>query len=219
MGKIENKDEEVVEIKNKYKKLRKRILIILLIIVFTFLVSLTIKTIKVQDLLKANLSSNLGNNYKIIRSGFGEGTKYVKDDIVLQKNGRNGILSYDGKGYVILYELKEYQELELELQIFSDVNITIMDFLTLSENEVNSFIKMAEFVLLENVKLNEDKINDKECYTLSCNNSSVKIWFDKESKILVKEEYSGSTSLVNVEIGTVTDEDVKLPWQLGFSKK
>lgn len=219
MKKVESNNPEVKAIKVKYKNLRKNILLILLVILVIFIVSLSVKTLKIQSLFRANLSETLGDNYKITRTGYTNGTKYIKDDIVLQNNkGISGVLSYKGKGYTIMYETKEYVELEFHIPSFTRENLMVSDFLSLSGDNVNSFFKMVYLVLLENVKLSEDVIDSKECYTVSGNNSETKLWFDKETDLLIKEEHSGTISNVKIEIGTVTDEDVKLPWDLGFTK-
>lgn len=220
MKKVENNNPEVKEIKAKYTKLRKNILIILLVLLVIFLVSLSIKTLKIQSLFRANLSETLGDNYKMTRTDNGGSVIYFKDGIKLQRNREiAGTLSYEGKGYVINYETKEYWEIPLEVSIFTRENMVVSNCMSLKSEDVNSFFKMAWYVIYARMDLETENINGKECYTISADNSSMKIWFDKESKFIVREGYSGNIADITIELETVTDEDMKLPWELGFTKR
>lgn len=220
MKKVENNNPEVKEIKARYKKLRKNILLVLFVILVIYLVSFSIKTLKIQGLFKANLSETLGENYKITRTDNGGSVIYFKDGVKLQVNRDiAGTLSYDNKGYVINFETKEYWDVPLEVSVFTRENMVVSNCMSLETEDVNSFFKMAKYIILGRMKFSSEEINGKECYTLSIDNNSMKMWFDKESKLIVKEGYSGNISEVEIEIGTVTDEDIKLPWELGFIKR
>ena len=220
MKKVENNNPEVKEIKARYKKLRKNILLVLFVILVIYIVNLSIKTIKIQSLFKANLSETLGDNYKITRTDNGGSVINFKDGVKLQVNRDiAGTLSYDNKGYVINFETKEYWDVPLEVSVFTRKNMVVSNCMSLESEDVNSFFKMAKYIIWGRMKLGSEEINGKNCYTLSIDNNSMKMWFDKESKLIVKEGYSGNISEVEIEIGTVTNEDIKLPWELGFIKR
>lgn len=219
MKKVENKDPEVIEIKNKYKKIRNSILLVVLILLIIFFIALSVKTIKVQELLRANLTESYGNNYKMTRTDYGGAIIYFKDGNKLQRNGESaGTLSYDGKGYVLNFETKEYWDIPLEVGIFARENMVVSNCMALSGEEVNSFFKMISHVIYSGIKLGEENFNGVECYTISANNNSMKIWFDKETKYIIREGFSGNLSDVKIEPGIVKNEDIIIPWEQGFVK-
>lgn len=214
----ENMESDVKKVKDKYKKLRNRVLIVLLLVLIIFLSNLIYKAIIVQDILEENLVYKLGDNYKIIKTGFTEETKFVKDNMILQKNKNGGILTFEGKSYVLIYNTKEYEELDINLSILDSKDVTLMNYLTISEENIKLFPKMIWLVLSNNIKLKNETYNNTECITISVGDST-KLWFNKETKQVIKEAYSGQEFDIKIEKDTVTDEDVFLPWENGFTKR
>ena len=79
---MENREEELKTLKQKYKKMKLAIFLVIILVILGFVINLLYTSIVTQKIFKANYSVDIGNNYNITYFYNGEVNKitYCKDN-------------------------------------------------------------------------------------------------------------------------------------------
>ena len=158
-----------------------------------------------------NVEYDVGNNYKLIsRSADGTINELLyKDGIGCYNANNKGFIWEDSNSkYMIIPEDKTYLSLDKSAPPFGIANtdITISSyFLTESGEKVNLF----KTIFFNNIDIHEEKYGEYQCYVILYEGQ--KIWVDKETLFIIRNDYKGQSTEFKVEIGTVTEKDIKLP--------
>ena len=201
-----------------YLKRYKRKMIILksvigLVIIF-ILVFLGIKIYQWNLLSKIfdhNVEYEIGNNYKLIsKNADGTITELFYKDGYCYYNVNNKGIIWEGPNskYMIIPNDKTYLTLDKSTPPtgLADATITIGDyFLTDSSEKVNLF----KTILTNNIDIHEEQYGEHQCYVILFGGQ--KLWIDKETLFIIRNDYNGQSTEFDIEIGTVTDDDVKMP--------
>ena len=157
-----------------------------------------------------NVEYDAGNNYKLI-SRNADGTTielFYKDGIGYYNANNKGFIWEDSNSkYMIIPEDETYLVLDKSSPpIFADNKITIgAYFLTESGEKVNLF----KTIFFNNIDIHEEEYGEYQCYVILFEGQ--KLWVDKETLFIIRNDYNGQSTEFNVEIGTVTESDIKLP--------
>ena len=195
------------------------IFILTMIIIWGFFVYKVIVIKKVTD---NNVEVHLGSNYKIIKTNkFNDGNVqeeilYYKDGIV-KYTGSNGKNVAIRKGdYVYMYSTDQdvcYEIGPETAMLYPSEYANLMMNWFISKEEVDSYIDIVKFILSTDVNLKAEVVDGKEYIVIEDSfNRSLDLYINKETYLC--EMCSDTTQ--KVEIGTVTDEDMKMPWELGY---
>ena len=206
------------------KKLLKVFIIIFLITMIIIWGFFVYKVIVIKKVTDNNVEVHLGNNYKIIKTNkFNDGNiqeeiLYYKDGIV-KYTGSNGKNVAIRKGdYVYMYSTDQdicYEIGPETAMLYPSEYANLMMNWFISKEDVDSYLDIAKFVLFGNVGVKTEVVDGKEYIRigdLKDQTMGMDLYINKETYLC--EMCSGSTQ--KVEIGTVTDEDMKMPWELGY---
>ena len=219
---VKGSEEEVKIIKSKYKKMRLIILLILLFIVVVYVTSLLITALRVQNVLQNNVAVDLGNNYKFTRTYNGiSNATYYKDGICnyVFSDGKYGLYEKDNEIYQVMYETKEYQKINSENFLNISSTVSLLNYVAMDEEYVNSLKDMIVFVYQANVKFDTETINNQKYLVVEMKAFGEKLWVNADTYLVEKENMQGQVTEQKIEKNVVTDEDIKSPWDLGFIEK
>lgn len=219
---IKGSEEEVKKIKSSYKKLRRTILLILLFIVIVYMGNLLITALRVQNVLQNNVAVDLGNNYKFIRTFNGRtNVTYYKDGICnnVFSDGKYGLYKKDNEIYQVMYETKEYQKINSENFLNISSTVSLLNYVAMDKEYVDSLKDMIIFVYQANVKFDTETINSQKYLVIEMKAFGEKLWINADTYLVEKEDMQGQVTEQKIEKNVVTDEDIKAPWDLGFIEK
>lgn len=217
MKKIENNNEEVVKIKNKYQKLRNSILLVVLVLLIIFVLRFLYTAKTMQEILKNNSSIDFDGNFKITTTGVSASERYYKDGkMYIKHNDNAGILFYDGVVYTVDHSRKQYTKLENFM--LNTTNVTLLNSIFIEDESINSFSKMMIMAWQNRAKVGSEDLNEKEYLTLEFKSFSQKYWINKETNLVERESNDGQITEIKFEQNVVNDEDIKLPWELGYTE-
>lgn len=158
-----------------------------------------------------NVEYEIGDNYKLI-SRNADGTiieLLYKDGICYYNANNKGIIWEDSNSkYMIIHEDKTYLALDKSTPPsgLADTTITIgAYFLTDSGDKVNLF----KSIFFNNIDIHEEQYGEHQCYVILFEGQ--KLWVDKETLFIIRNDYNGQSTEFDIEIGTTTDNDVQLP--------
>ena len=222
---VEN-NEEVKKLKKKYKKLRNCIIIPIIIVILLAVIVISYNSLMIRKILKNNLSINFGDNYKFTTVNYTfekpeEKVKSVvchKDGIVsvVLQNGKYGMLKDKDTTYQIMYETKEYRTLENGLMM-GDNNNSLLNYFMIGKEDVDSFWKIAEMVYRARVMVGNAKEDGNSYYIINFIGFDEKIYVNKENYLIEKNVFEDRVMETIMEKGVVTDEDIMLPQDRGFT--
>lgn len=158
-----------------------------------------------------NVEYDVGNNYKLIsRNADGTTIELLHKDGIGYYNANNkGIIWEDSNSkYMIINENKTYLALDKDTPPIglTDTNITISAyFLTESSDKAYLF----KTIFFNNIDIHEEEYGEHQCYVILFEGQ--KLWVDKETLFIIRNDYNGQSTEFNVEIGTVTEDDIKPP--------
>lgn len=203
-----------------------RILIIFFIIAMIFIWGFFVyKVIVVKKIMDNNVEVHLGNNYKIIKTEISksgeerENVLYYKDGIVKYTgdNGKNVMIRNEESVYLYSTDHKNYYDVgkndSVMLTYSEYANLTMNWFI--AKEDVDSYFDVAKFVIMGRINLKNEIIDGKEYIAMNSFGDSSYLYVNKENYLC---EICQGTSQ-KVEIGTITDEDLKMPWELGYELK
>ena len=224
MGKTDVNDLEVKEIRNKYKKLRNIILVIILIFLVVFLINFAKDVIILNKIFENNIEVDCGENYKmILTQDDSVSVNYFKGNRSKHVAGVDGenVLLWDGNvPYIILHDTKEYYEYpENEMMMFKGENRTVTFFptLVLQKESVDSLFDVIKDKIIFRMSVGTEMIDGEEYYVVDVH-SDIKMWISKADYRCIKEISYGQVKKVEVIKNVVTDEDMKNPVELGYTK-
>lgn len=220
-----NYKEELEKIERKYKKLRKSVLIVLLLILGMFLITTTYKFVILRKVADNNINIEVGDNYKLTRKTEETiSTIFVKDNIyktvneligrdmyivnvytdnmwhsfveVKDSSENNGIKTY-------YYERAQETKIILNRTSLSGYFVMMYDE-TMSDAKVSS-IGILQAILSGNIEIKSTEYKGKDCYKVI--HDSHYIIVDKENFIALND----NGVEIKLEKGVVTDEDIKMP--------
>lgn len=194
---IEN-NEEVKKIKNKYKRIFK-------IFIISIIIVLTVLTIKIlydfnicEKTINANMTSNLGNNYKITRISYANDIIYTyrKDDIFqnIHPNGTSLVIVGE-TAYMFDLGKKEYQELDWNMS----------NPLNTAEYEISKKDIFVNYILA-GAKIGKEEYKGKEYITMRVDTH--KVWINPDTYYIEKEVLSGQVEEKTIEKDVVKDDDI-----------
>lgn len=220
---MENREEELKTLKQKYKKMKLAIFLVIILVILGFVINLLYTSIVTQKIFKANYSVDIGNNYKITYFYNGEVNRitFCKDNKIktMHFSGNTGMIFANGKQYLVNFSNKQYLILENNGVDISNTKVNFIQHIALDNEYINSLGKIIRLVLEENLKIKTEKDEKQEEYlTLEMKNFGTKLWVNKETNFVEKETSNGSTQEIKIEKDVVKDEDVLSPEELGFSE-
>ncbi len=220
---IKASTEEVKKIKSTYKKMKYTIFFLLLAIIIFYISNLLITTLYLQNIVKKNLGINLGNNYKLTRtSGNYTTTIYYKDGIYnhIYSDNQKSIYAKNEEIYQVDYLTKTYQKIELNSFLQPHVSLSLFNYFYFGEDEESlSFKSLLTTVYQANVKLSSETIHQQKYLTVSLKAFNEKLWIHPDTYYIEKENMDGQITEQKLEKNVVTDEDIKTPWDLGFTRE
>ena len=225
MGKIDVNDLEVKEIRNKYKKLRNIILVIILIFLVVFLINFAKDVIILNKIFENNIEVDYGNNYKVIREQDNQITEILYKDgrtkHVAGDHGQNIMMWDEDVAYLVVKDRKEYIEYTGDeipmIHMGGDNTVTTLSGIMIAKEDVDSIFKLIKNKIIFGINIDTENIDGKDYYVLETS-LDVKIWFSKEDYKLFKELNYGRVMTIDVIKDVVTDEEMKNPVELGYTK-
>lgn len=219
--KIKNTDEEVKIVKSKYKKMRRIILLIILLIILAYVGNLVITTLRIQHVLQSNVGIDLGNNYKITRYDNGNiNTVYYKNGIFSNvfANGKYGMYKKNNEVFQVMYESKQYKKIDFGNFFDNSTSVNLLNYLGIEKEYLSSLKNMLVFVYQANVKFSSEVIDNQKYFVIEMKAFGEKLWVNADTYLIEKENMDGQIIEQKIEKNVVTDEDIKAPWDLGFTE-
>ena len=223
---VEN--EEIKSLKKKYKKLKYSIIIPIVVIVFVILIKFTYNVYVIQNLLRNSVAVDFGDNYKTTTISYQNSKPeeqnktviYHKDGIVSTKlqNGKFGIVKTPEISYQLMYETKEYRKMEGGLIIGDTNTASLLNFFMIAENEVEDTMKVAQFIYQARIDVGIEKIDGIKYYVLKFIGFEEVFYVNSETYLVDKYSSNDNTFEIKIEKDVVTDEDIKLPQDMGFTE-
>lgn len=223
---VEN-NEEVKKLKTKYKKMKYSIIIPIVLVIVILAIMFVYNTLTIQKILKENVLLDLGDNYKYTTVNYTianpedkvESQIYHKDGIVsiVLQNGKYGMIKDGETTYQIMYETKEYRVIEDGLMMGDNDN-TLLNYFMIGKDEVNSFWKIAEMVYKVRVVIGREKDENGSYYVVNFLGFDEKFYVNKETYLIDKNVFDDRIMETKTEKDVVTDEDIKLPQDRGFTE-
>lgn len=220
---MENREEELKTLKQKYKKMKLAIFLVIILVILGFVINLLYTSIVTQKIFKANYSVDIGNNYKITYFYNGEVNRitYCKDNRIKNTHlsGDTAMMFCEGKQYFVNFKDKEYLVIENNEIDLSNTKVDFIEYIMVEDEYINSLSKIIKMVLELNFKIKTEKDeNQKEYLTLEMKDYAIKLWINKETNLVEKQVSNGSTQEIKIEKDVVKDEDLLSPEELGFSE-
>ena len=208
---MENREEELKTLKQKYKKMKLAIFLVIILVILGFVINLLYTSIVTQKIFKANYSVDIGNNYKI--------TYFYNRIKNTHLSGDTAMMFCEGKQYFVNFKDKEYLVIENNEIDLSNTKVDFIEYIMVEDEYINSLSKIIKMVLELNFKIKTEKDeNQKEYLTLEMKDYAIKLWVNKETNLVEKQVSNGSTQEIKIEKDVVKDEDLLSPEELGFSE-
>ncbi len=191
------------------KRSLKIVLFFILIIILALLFYLIRNIIIFNNFKNAN-NRILGNNYKVEEveeNGKRKITYIFKDGIRIHQNDDRYLWFDDNNRYLIIPDSQEYIIVPLNMPgPWFDNNVSVLNFLV-----SNTLCSSNAFSVI----IGKEKINNVEYITIG--NKNGKVYLDENYKIK-KELFNEIMYNYNIEVDTVTDEEVKMPDLINFKE-
>ena len=219
----EKKENIKINYLKKYKRkttiLKTTILIIAIIILVFFGVKVNQWRI-ICKLYDKNMNYEIGNNYRITyRDGNTGETTYniYKDGIKYSKlKDICYIWEDENSKYMINPIDKTYLILDKNSPPIINYSSTIKLGTYQLFNGENSKLDLFKLVLFTGINIHEEAYGEHKCYVILFNGE--KIWVDKDTLLILRDDFNGKTTEYTIEAGVVKAEDVKLPDLLEYKK-
>lgn len=216
-------NEEVIKVKNKYKKMIHVILLVLLIIILIFGGNILINALRLRRVFIDNVNVDLGDNYKLTRieNNF-QNTTYHKDGITnfIYSDGKDGLYSKDNEFYYVSYDKKEYvKRNDIKEFVEPSSTISLLNYWGVDDEYVHSLKNMLLLAYQSNAKFSSEIIDGQKYSVIELKAFGDTLWVNNDNHFVEKEDMQGQIVEQKVEKNVVTDEDVKAPWELGFELK
>lgn len=206
------------------KKYRRKMIffkILITTIIIFFLVFLGIKLYQFNIISKIyahNTEYYIGNNYKLTqRDGkTGDITEmFYKDGVsYLKLNNKGSFWENETSKYMIIDDEYKYFILDKNTPPLGlDTNISLS---TYGLFNVDNKVDLLKVILTKGIDMHEEEYGEYDCYVIIFEGE--KLWIDKETLFIVRDDYEGQTIEYKVETNVVTNDDVKLPDLKNYTK-
>ena len=220
---MDNKD--VNEVKRNYKKLRNIFLIILILVILIFLGKFIYDIVILNNIFEHNLDVKMGDNYKVItKEGDNVIERYFKGDRakLVAGNGSNEMFWYKDNVYMMDNDKKEYIDYSEEEVMPSRINangnyVSFMPSIYLSREDVDTLFEIIKYKYIFGLSVSSEQIDGKDFYVIK-SDMDIKLWYSKEDYKFEKELNYGRITTIEVIENVVTDEDMLLPIERGYTK-
>ena len=217
------KDVKQIDYLKKYKNKMRLLKLISALVVVCLVLFTGIKVYKWQVLLKIykhNVNYELGTNYKLTqRDGSTDiiTEKYYKNGIRLVKRS-DGIIIWENskEKYFIDENKKAYIELQKDEPPVLDFDTTATIGVSQILNETISKSELLLLTLKNTIDIHVEEYGKHKCIVLLLNNE--KIWIDKESLFILRDDFEGKSNEFSIETNTVTDDELVKPNIENFKK-
>lgn len=217
------KDVKQIDYLKKYKNKMRLLKLISALVVVCLVLFTGIKVYKWQVLLKIykhNVNYELGTNYKLTQRDGSTGIiteKYYKNGIRLVKRS-DGIIIWENskEKYFIDENKKAYIELQKDEPPVLDFDTTATIGVSQILNETISKSELLLLTLKNTIDINVEEYGKHKCIVLLLNNE--KIWIDKESLFILRDDFEGKSNEFSIETNTVTDNELVKPNIENFKK-
>lgn len=217
------KDVKQIDYLKKYKNKMRLLKLISALVVVCLVLFTGIKVYKWQVLLKIykhNVNYELGTNYKLTQRDGSTGIiteKYYKNGIRLVKRS-DGIIIWENskEKYFIDENKKAYIELQKDEPPVLDFDTTATIGVSQILNETISKSELLLLTLKNTIDIHVEEYGKHKCIVLLLNNE--KIWIDKESLFILRDDFEGKSNEFSIETNTVTDNELVKPNIENFKK-
>lgn len=217
------KDVKQIDYLKKYKNKMRLLKLISALVVVCLVLFTGIKVYKWQVLLKIykhNVNYELGTNYKLTQRDGRTGIiteKYYKNGIRLVKRS-DGIIIWENskEKYFIDENKKAYIELQKDEPPVLDFDTTATIGVSQILNETISKSELLLLTLKNTIDIHVEEYGKHKCIVLLLNNE--KIWIDKESLFILRDDFEGKSNEFSIETNTVTDNELVKPNIENFKK-
>ena len=217
------KDVKQIDYLKKYKNKMRLLKLISALVVVCLVLFTGIKVYKWQVLLKIykhNVNYELGTNYKLTQRDGSTGIiteKYYKNGIRLVKRS-DGIIIWENskEKYFIDENKKAYIELQKDEPPVLDFDTTATIGVSQILNETISKSELLLLTLKNTIDIHVEEYGKHKCIVLLLNNE--KIWIDKESLFILRDDFEGKSNEFSIETNTVTDDELVKPNIENFKK-
>lgn len=217
------KDVKQIDYLKKYKNKMRLLKLISALVVVCLVLFTGIKVYKWQVLLKIykhNVNYELGTNYKLTQRDGSTGIiteKYYKNGIRLVKRS-DGIIIWENskEKYFIDENKKAYIELQKDEPPVLDFDTTATIGVSQILNETISKSELLLLTLKNTIDIHVEEYGKHKCIVLLLNNE--KIWIDKESFFILRDDFEGKSNEFSIETNTVTDDELVKPNIENFKK-
>ncbi len=218
-------NEEVIKVKNKYKKMKRIILIVLLAAILIYAGNLLIAALRIQRIFINNANIDLGNNYKhTVTDGNVQTITYHKDEItnVTYANGKSGLYTDGKEYYFVSYEEKEYIRRDDIKQFVASPTekMSLFNYWgAFDDDYIHSLKNMIVTAFQANAKFDTEIIDEQKYEVINMQRFGYTLWINTANHFIEKENMQGQIVEQKIEKNVVTDEDIKAPWEIGFKLK
>lgn len=217
------KDVKQIDYLKKYKNKMRLLKLISALVVVCLVLFTGIKVYKWQVLLKIykhNVNYELGTNYKLTQRDGSTGIiteKYYKNGIRLVKRS-DGIIIWENskEKYFIDENKKAYIELQKDEPPVLDFDTTATIGVSQILNETISKSELLLLTLKNTIDIHVEEYGKHKCIVLLLNNE--KIWIDKESLFILRDDFEGKSNEFSIETNTITDNKLVKPNIENFKK-
>ena len=165
-----------------------------------------------------NIDYNIGNNYKLIQRDGRTGAiteMLYKDGIsYLKLNDKGDFWENENTKYMIIEDENKYLILDKKSPPLGlDSRISFGTYGLFNTEKKSDLLKL---ILTKGIDIHEEEYGDYQCYVI--NFEGEKIWVDKETMFIIRNDYAGQTTEYKVETNIVMENDVKLPNLENYTK-
>ena len=172
----------------------------------------------ISEIFDHNIDYDIGNNYKLTqrdgRTGATTEMLYKDGTSYLKFYDKGSIWENENTKYMIIESENKYLILDKKSPPLGlDSRISLGTY-GLFNTEKKS--DLSKLILTKGIDIHEEKYGNYQCYVI--NFEGEKIWVDKETMFIIRDDYAGQTTEYKVETNIVTDNDVKLPNLENYTK-
>lgn len=165
-----------------------------------------------------NVEYDVGNNYKLTQRDGRTGAIteiFYKDGIsYLKLNDKGSFWENDTTKYMILENENKYLIVDKNSPpsgLDSKINLGTYGLFNIDNKK-----DLLKLILTKGIDIHDEKYGDYNCYVIIFEGE--KLWVDKETLFIIRDDYEGQTIEYKVEANVVTNEDVKLPSLENYTK-
>lgn len=209
--------EKKAKKKSKVGTAIKTILLAILLLLAIYIICTFFQWSLLCSIYDSNTEFDAGNNYKVTIQYGGETqsttVKLYKDGVGIYQLGNAGYIRVDDQSaYIILKDLKQYMKLDKDSSAAEVSSVGSVATYEVFENTNKT--KLLQDVLFGKIQIQKQEYNGQECYFIFTDTE--KVWADKDTKLIIRDEIEGEYKEIKIEQNVVTDQDIALPDLSGY---